>query len=95
MGILDRYGELESIPRIVPSERVKAPEEIVPIILPDDSKCITLAEFSPKCADIIRVHSLLNYRRKPEMLTLVPGLRVGTDCLMFNREELIVCTPIL
>lgn len=96
MGFLDKYNQV-GIPIIIKKEKqnIEEPEELEPIILPDDSKCITLADFSPVCKDVLRVHNLANYRRRPEIVILLPDLHVTTDFLIFDREELAQCIPIL
>lgn len=96
MGLLERYSLLYQIQNQESIRKeIKEPDELEPIILPDDSTLITLAEYSPECKEIVRVHSLGNYRKRPDVVVLVPNLKVEMDYLIFDREELTACLPTL
>lgn len=94
MGRLSNYGIL-GIPfrkKETVSVRSDLATEIPPIVLPDDSKLITLAEYAPECKTVLTVHKLKYYRQRSEGVMLLPDVKVGIDVLLFDTEEISAVT---
>lgn len=95
MGQLDLYENLYTLFNNTSRIEIKEPVEIPPVILPNNSKLITLADNCPETKSVVLVHNLSHYRRRPTNIVLVPDLFVEIDKLIFDREGLMQCTLIL
>jgi len=91
------YSELLDNGRVRKSKpaRLEEPKALPPIILQDNSKCITLASEAVETKDIVKVFNLGNYRRKPSAVVLVTDLRISIDNLIFDIRGLLECEATL
>lgn len=93
--VLERYSILERYIRVEENQEEKI-EHVLPVILEDDTKLITLSNLSPISKDFVTAHNLADYRRKGSSMLLIPNVDCSLDILRFNVvEEVNKCTPTL
>lgn len=90
---LELYSQLLTQPAVIGKKRslIKEPEQLPPIILPDDAKLITIADLAPETREVVGIYNLSNYRRRQVAVILSPDLRVSIDDLIFDTRGLLEC----
>lgn len=96
MGVLDRYSALIFPIKEAPRRSTLGSEELeklVPVVLEDNKKDITLAEAEVASKGFIKVHRIKDYRRKDSSILLIPNVKTRLDFLINKGGE--QCLPTL
>lgn len=86
MGLIDKYKYIHNYNVQLEEVPVVTPGVVVPALLIDDAKQITLAQFNQCSKNLITAHRIQDYRHEGASLILLPEVDILFDRILEASE---------